>query len=147
MTFLALRTGLPVRAAAAFGAITDLEAFLGVDGRAVALGPQIWPDLATNRAQITEGRSAQRWPEGITAPILLMHGADDRQSTIRTYATREPETGGRGLLFASSITTVTRSSAIVSNAIARRPRSSSSSCPASRNGERRRLKPYSVRTR
>lgn len=89
MTFLALRNGLPVRAAATFGAITDLEAFLGVDDHAAALGPEIWPDFATNRALITEGRSAQRWPERIRAPILLMHGADDTQVDV-SHKLRRP---------------------------------------------------------
>jgi len=79
MTLLALKSGLAVRAAATFGAITDIEAFLAVDERAAALGPQIWPDFATNREQITAARSAQSWPERIQKPLLLMHGANDPQ--------------------------------------------------------------------
>ena len=119
MTFLALRNGLPVRAAATFGAITDLEAFLGVDDHAAALGPEIWPDFATNRALITEGRSAQRWPERIRRRSFSCTAPTTPRSTCAHAATATP------------------SFAIVSNAIARRLRSSTSSCPASRNGERR----------
>jgi dipeptidyl aminopeptidase/acylaminoacyl peptidase len=79
MTLLALKSGLRVRAAATFGAITDIDAYLAADERAAALASQVWPDFATNRAQITAARSAQRWPERIQEPVLLMHGAKDPQ--------------------------------------------------------------------
>ena len=82
MTLLALRDALPVRAAATFGAITDLEAYLAADPRAAALGPQIWPDFATRRAEITADRSAITWPERLRAPLLLMHGANDPQVDV-----------------------------------------------------------------
>jgi dipeptidyl aminopeptidase/acylaminoacyl peptidase len=79
MTLLALKNGLSVRAAATFGAITDIDAYLAADEGAAALATRIWPDFATNRAQITAARSAQRWSEQITKPLLLMHGAKDPQ--------------------------------------------------------------------
>ena len=77
MTLLAIRAGLKARAAATFGAITDLDEYLSSDERAAALGPQIWSDFQTNRAAIVAARSARRWPEALTVPLLLMHGTDD----------------------------------------------------------------------
>jgi dipeptidyl aminopeptidase/acylaminoacyl peptidase len=82
MTLLALKDGLPVRAAATFGAITDLEGFLAADARAAALALQIWPDFATRRAEILTSRSALAWPDRLRAPLLLMHGANDPQVDI-----------------------------------------------------------------
>jgi len=82
MTFLALKDALPVRAAATFGAITDIEAYLQVDERAAALATRIWPDWATRRAEITAERSAQSWPERLRAPLMMMHGANDRQVDV-----------------------------------------------------------------
>lgn len=76
MTYQALRDGFPARAAATVGAFTDLEAMLRKPewGK---MGEAIWPDLAKQRAQITERRSAVRWPEKINRPVLIIHGAED----------------------------------------------------------------------
>ena len=76
MVFQALRDGFPARAAAVVGAFTDLDAMLA-DPQWQAAGDAIWPDLDSNRAAIVERRSALRWPERITKPLLLIHGAED----------------------------------------------------------------------
>lgn len=78
MTLQALREGFPARAAAVFGAFTDLEEYLKADERAAAAASQIWPDYEKSRAAILERRSALRWAERIGAPLLIMHGGDDR---------------------------------------------------------------------
>ena len=39
----------------------------------------IWATWQTDHDAIATRRSAQRWPERIRAPLLLMHGANDSQ--------------------------------------------------------------------
>jgi dipeptidyl aminopeptidase/acylaminoacyl peptidase len=77
MTLQALRDGFSTRAAAIVGVFTDLEQYVKEDPKAAALAPQLFPDYETNRAAITERRSAVRWAQRITAPLLIMHGGDD----------------------------------------------------------------------
>lgn len=79
MTFLALRDAFPARAAATFGGITDLGAYLGKDARAKQMANVIWPDYEMNSARILQARSAIEWAEKINTPILLMHGGADPQ--------------------------------------------------------------------
>jgi dipeptidyl aminopeptidase/acylaminoacyl peptidase len=76
MVYQALRDGFPARAAAVVGAFTDLEAMLR-DDRWAKAGAVIWPDLASKKDAIVERRSAQRWADRISKPMLLIHGARD----------------------------------------------------------------------
>jgi len=78
MVLQALRDGFPARAAATFGAFTDLGAYLSSDPAAATVARQIWPDFERNQAAILERRSAIRWAERITTPLLIMHGGADR---------------------------------------------------------------------
>lgn len=66
MTYLALRAGMPVRAAAVTAGVADFT------GR---LRRRIPSDSA--RAAAERDRSALAWPERLTAPLLLMHGDAD----------------------------------------------------------------------
>ena len=77
MALQALRDRFPARAAAIVGVFTDLEQYLKEDPNAAALAPKIFPDYETSRAAVIERRSAVRWADRITAPLLIMHGADD----------------------------------------------------------------------
>jgi dipeptidyl aminopeptidase/acylaminoacyl peptidase len=77
MALQALRDGFPARAAAIVGVFTDLDQYLKEDPTAAAMAPRIFPDYETNRAAITEKRSAVRWASRINAPLLIMHGGDD----------------------------------------------------------------------
>jgi len=76
MVYQALRDGFPARAAAVVGGFADMEAMLA-DPQWGKASEAIWPDLARNRAEIVRRRSAVQWPERITAPILIIHGAAD----------------------------------------------------------------------
>ena len=76
MVYMALRDGFPARAAAVWGAFTDLEPLI-TSGPQAQYAPQIWPDLEHNRAHIVETRSALRWADKINVPILIMHGGVD----------------------------------------------------------------------
>jgi dipeptidyl aminopeptidase/acylaminoacyl peptidase len=81
MTLQALRDGFPARAAAIVGTFTDLDQYAKEDPNVEALGPQVFLDYQTNRAAIIERRSAMRWADRINAPLLIMHGADDKSVT------------------------------------------------------------------
>ena len=75
MVLQAIRDGFPARAAATVGAFTDLEEQTQPPHDEVAR--TIWPDFDTQRAQIIERRSAVRWAQRITVPLLLIHGGAD----------------------------------------------------------------------
>jgi len=78
MVYQALWSGFPVRAAAVFGAFTDLEGMLA-EPKGLEMARKIWPqELEKDRAALVERRSALRWPERISAPVFIMHGGADR---------------------------------------------------------------------
>lgn len=77
MVYMALRDGFPARAAAVWGAFTDMEDNLRPDSPQAQYAPRIWPDIATNREEIVETRSALRWADRINTPVLIMHGGAD----------------------------------------------------------------------
>lgn len=61
MTFQAIRDGYPARAAAVYGAFTDLGTYLDATPQAKALAPKIWPDYAARKDEIHRRRSALSW--------------------------------------------------------------------------------------
>ncbi len=69
MTFLALRAGMPIRAAAVTATLAD---YTGWPGSIVAS----LPDSARRVGE--RQRSAVAWPELIRAPVLILHGDADR---------------------------------------------------------------------
>jgi dipeptidyl aminopeptidase/acylaminoacyl peptidase len=77
MVLQALRDGLEVRAAAIFGAFTNLGAYLKEDPKAAAVSSQILPGFEANLDAHVERRSAIRWANRISAPLLIMHGGGD----------------------------------------------------------------------
>jgi dipeptidyl aminopeptidase/acylaminoacyl peptidase len=82
MTYRAIQAGMPLRAAAVFGAFTDLEGLLASmraddPGRTQGMVDAIWPDFGERREEILERRSALRWAEDLTVPLLILHGGDD----------------------------------------------------------------------
>jgi dipeptidyl aminopeptidase/acylaminoacyl peptidase len=77
MVLQALRDGFRARAAAIVGAFTDLDQLAKEDPKTFALAPQLFPNYETNRAAIIERRSAVRWADRISAPLLIMHGGAD----------------------------------------------------------------------
>jgi dipeptidyl aminopeptidase/acylaminoacyl peptidase len=81
MTYAALRDGFPARAAAVWGAFTDLGPLLE-SGPQAKYAPMIWPDLATRREEIVATRSAIRWAERIHAPLLILHGEADEDIPV-----------------------------------------------------------------
>jgi len=78
MAYLALRDGFPARAAAVFGAFTDMASLFREHPEVYQpLGAKIWPDFAARRDEILADRSAVLWAQRLRAPLLIMHGGAD----------------------------------------------------------------------
>ncbi len=84
MTYLALKRGAPMRAAAVTSGVSDLEA-LGryrpefVHGNENMDGwAKLWPDYATRAAEHYRERSAVYWADQIRVPILILHSRTDK---------------------------------------------------------------------
>ena len=79
---LAMRQGLPVRAAAFRGGLYDLKSAL-VSRPALEAGwKEMMLDHATDRDQALQRRSAIAWVEALGAPILLLHGRQDWRAPV-----------------------------------------------------------------
>lgn len=86
MTFLALARGVVVNAAAVVGGIYDMQSLMdstkqrmpGIANRVMKL----IPDYSTRGAATLAERSAMRWPEKITMPLLMIHGTDDEEVPV-----------------------------------------------------------------
>ena len=78
MTLLSIRAGLLIRAAAVWGAISDMAAYLGERDPEGKLAHAVWPDFDEHREQILRDRSALSFAADLKVPLLIMHGASDR---------------------------------------------------------------------
>ena len=76
MTYLAIKEGVDIKAAAVVGGITDLFNFY--EERVVVRGmlDELVGDPEENRDAF-EKRSAVYWPDQLDVPLLIMHGEDD----------------------------------------------------------------------
>jgi len=81
MTLQAIRNRFPVNAAAVFGTITDVEAYIkqhSSDPPQYRIVPEkIWPNYEKSKEEIIRLRSAIYWPEQVNIPLFLMHGGAD----------------------------------------------------------------------
>ncbi len=82
MVYMALRDGFPARAAAVWGAFTDLEPLTAPGGPQAKAASYVWPDFAEHREEIIRTRSALHWADRIGAPVLIMHGASDEDIPV-----------------------------------------------------------------
>lgn len=82
MVYQAVRDRFPAKAAAVWGAFSDLAPLLAPGSPQASVAPQIWPDLAVQREAIVERRSAIRWATRIDTPLLIMHGTADQDMPI-----------------------------------------------------------------
>jgi len=78
MVYMALRDGFPARAAAVWGAFTDLEEITAPGGAQAKAASFVWPDFERHKDEIVRTRSALRWAERINTPVLIMHGGADQ---------------------------------------------------------------------
>jgi len=77
MVYMALRDGFPARAAAVWGAFTDLDPLTAPGGPQAKGVHSVWPDFDQRREEIIRTRSAIRWADRINVPVLIMHGGAD----------------------------------------------------------------------
>ena len=98
MTYLAIKRGIPVKAAAVIGGVTDVKAWVDarpemgivkgndfIDGFA-----NIWPDDEHHADEQYRGRSAVYWADQINVPVLILHSRTDRMVPV-TQALRMAE--------------------------------------------------------
>lgn len=86
MAYLAIKRGIPVKAAAVIGGVSDLKAW--VDARpemGIVNGNQyidglanIWPDYEHRAEEYYRARSAVYWADQINVPVLILHSRTDR---------------------------------------------------------------------
>lgn len=83
MVYQAVRDRFPAKAAAVWGAFTDLAATMAPGSPQAKLAPLIFPGLnERNRDAIIERRSAIRWADRIRTPVLIMHGTADQDIPV-----------------------------------------------------------------
>ena len=90
MTYLAIKRGVPVKAAAVIGAVTDVKAW--VDARpqmGIVTGNEfidgfanIWPDYEHRADEYYRARSAVYWADQINVPVLILHSRTDRMVPV-----------------------------------------------------------------
>jgi dipeptidyl aminopeptidase/acylaminoacyl peptidase len=77
MVYMALRDGFPARAAAVWGAFTDLDPLTAPGGPQAKGVHSVWPDFDQRHDEIIRTRSAIHWADKINVPVLIMHGGAD----------------------------------------------------------------------
>jgi len=89
-TYLALKRGIPVKAAAVIGGVTDVKAWVDarpemgiVNGNEFIDGfANIWPDYAHRAQEQYRARSAVYWADQINVPVLILHSRTDRMVPV-----------------------------------------------------------------
>jgi dipeptidyl aminopeptidase/acylaminoacyl peptidase len=97
-TYLALKRGIPVKAAAVIGGVTDVKAWVDarpemgiVNGNQFIDGfAKIWPDYEHHAEEHYRARSAVYWADQINVPVLILHSRTDRMVPV-TQALRMAE--------------------------------------------------------
>jgi len=85
-TYLAIKRGIPIRAAAVIGGVTDVKAWVDarpemniVNGNEFIDGfAKIWPDYERRAEEQYRTRSAVYWADKINVPVLILHSRTDR---------------------------------------------------------------------
>jgi dipeptidyl aminopeptidase/acylaminoacyl peptidase len=77
MTYLAIRDGAPVQAAAVVGGLADLPDLAAYRPPMRRMWTRLWAPFGGATESLMEERSAIRWPERLDKPLLLLHGGDD----------------------------------------------------------------------
>lgn len=96
MTFLAIKNGMPIKAAATVGATLDFTSPGPLPPQAVQRLKNLWPEYESRAEEHRTNRSAMKWPERINVPILILHGGADRNvsaSEVLAFAQRLQELG------------------------------------------------------
>ncbi|HEX5709023.1 MAG TPA: prolyl oligopeptidase family serine peptidase [Pyrinomonadaceae bacterium] len=75
MTLQAIRQGVPLRAAVVVGAPTDYH---DLATRGEGFFRDTFPDYDRRKEEHLTNRSAVRWADRVSVPLLILHGGDDR---------------------------------------------------------------------
>lgn len=86
MTYLAIKRGVPVKAAAVIGGVSDVKAWVDarpemgiVNGNQYTDGlARIWRDYEHRAEEYYRARSAIYWADQINVPVLILHSRTDR---------------------------------------------------------------------
>jgi dipeptidyl aminopeptidase/acylaminoacyl peptidase len=78
MTYQAIREHFPLRAAAVYGAFTNLAELTGPGGPFAKAAVAVFPGYSERKAEIDARRSALSWAEKLDVPLLIMHGGADK---------------------------------------------------------------------
>jgi dipeptidyl aminopeptidase/acylaminoacyl peptidase len=97
-TYLAIKRGIPIRAAAVIGGVTDVKAWVDsrpemgiVNGNEFIDGfAHIWPDYEHRAEEEYRARSAVYWADQIDVPVLILHSRTDTMVPV-TQALRMAE--------------------------------------------------------
>jgi len=98
MTYLAIKRGVPIKAAAVIGGVSDVKAWVEsrpemnlVNGNDYMDGfRNIWPDYEHRAEEEYRARSAVYWADQINVPVLILHSRTDRMVPV-TQAIRMAE--------------------------------------------------------
>lgn len=82
MTYLAMKRGLNLQAAAVGAGLSDLTTIAAQHEDMLQLYAQRIPNYAADGQGELVARSAIKWPEAIVAPLLLMHGDKDTRIDV-----------------------------------------------------------------
>jgi dipeptidyl aminopeptidase/acylaminoacyl peptidase len=90
MAYLAIKRGIPVKAAAVIGGVTDVKAWVDarpemgiVNGNEYIDGfAKIWPDYEHRADEEYRARSAVYWADQINVPVLILHSRTDRMVPV-----------------------------------------------------------------
>lgn len=77
MTFLAMKRGVSINAAAVVGAVYDLEAFGQRAPGILSEATKLIPDYPNRGLPELRERSVMNWPEKVNVPLLMLHGGED----------------------------------------------------------------------
>jgi dipeptidyl aminopeptidase/acylaminoacyl peptidase len=79
MTYMAIKEGFKLRAAATIGAITDLSDYIADRPWDETNLKNLWDDYDQQKLVILQNRSVMTWHDSIHVPLLILHGAKDPQ--------------------------------------------------------------------
>jgi dipeptidyl aminopeptidase/acylaminoacyl peptidase len=82
MTFLEMKRGVHMNAAAVVGAVYDLAAFHERAPDLVDKAAELIPDYPSAGTSALRNRSVMDWPEAVNAPLLMIHGTNDDEVPV-----------------------------------------------------------------
>ena len=82
MTFIALKRGIAINAAAVVGAVYDVTAFRERAPELVDNAARLIPDYSQKGLSALRERSVLNWPEAVNVPLLMIHGTDDDEVPV-----------------------------------------------------------------